>query len=416
MNSSTSGPVQQPVQTSRSGLSVLFLIVFVDLIGFGIIIPLLPFLGLSFNASATMIIWAMGAYSLGQFIAAPVWGWLSDRYGRKPALLVSLAGGALGYVALGMAGSIWMVFAARLFSGLMAGNISVAFAYISDVTDDSNRARGMGLVGAAFGLGFILGPAMGGIIGGDDPGQPQFLAAALAAAGMTALALVGTILFLKESLTPADMQAARRAPHVSRRARLKRLMGRNVLLYFVILGFTSTLSFAMMESSFALWADARLGLTAFDIGMVFAGIGVVLALVQGVAIGPVTRMFGERRPLMVGLASYIIGFAGLALADSFWTCLLACIPIAIGGGLTNPTLNSLVSQQAEPGERGSIMGILQSAQSLARIISPAFAGPIFTGLGPTAPFWLAGVIMALVMPLALTACLQVRRNLEQGTP
>ena len=184
----------------------LFLIVVVDLIGFGIIIPLLPFYGEHFQADPQTVGLLMASYSLAQFISAPIWGRMSDRAGRRPVLLMSLAGAALAYLWLAFADSLWMLFAARLLGGLMAGNISAAFAYMADITTKENRAKGMGLIGAAFGIGFILGPAIGGILAGSDPTTADFRNPALAAAGLSLLALVLGIFRLPESLS-ADVRA-----------------------------------------------------------------------------------------------------------------------------------------------------------------------------------------------------------------
>ena len=400
-------------------LAILFFIVFIDLVGFGIIIPLLPFIGLNFDAGPAAITLTMAAYSVGQFIAAPLWGAASDRLGRRPMLIASLAGAIAGYVMLGLAGSLLMVALARLFSGLMAGNIAIAFAYVTDVTDARNRARGMGLVGAAFGIGFIFGPALGGLIAGDAPGAREFLAAALVAAGLSALALLGAVLFLPESRPRGEDEAGSARPAgktiVRPSEKLALLSVRPVLAAFVLLGLIATTSFAIMESIFALWADAVLALSPREVGFVFSGIGVLLALIQGGAIGPLARRFGEQRLLMASLLIYIGGFMLLALAQSLALTLFACVFLAVGAGLFNPAVNTLVSHESSETERGAVLGTYQSATSLGRILGPAGAGAIFAMLGPAAPFWVAAILMAICIPVAMLATRRLRARGMQAS-
>src|SRR6266851_391361 len=232
-------------------MPILFLIVFVDLVGFGLIIPLLPFYAERFGASPQQVTILMAVYSLMAMLAAPLWGRLSDRIGRRPVLMASMLAAALAYLWLGLASALWMLFAARAFAGACAGNIAAAQAYIADVTPPERRARGMGLIGAAFGLGFIIGPALGGLIAGNDPATADIATPAWIAASLSTLALCGVLLLLPESL-PVGARARTAA-----RSRIGAVMGvlnRPVLSRLILVFFLVILAFAGMESTFALWA------------------------------------------------------------------------------------------------------------------------------------------------------------------
>jgi MFS transporter, DHA1 family, tetracycline resistance protein len=237
-------------------MAILLLIVFIDLVGFGIVIPLLPYYALKFSASPLEVTTMMACYSFAQFFASPIWGRLSDRLGRKPILLVSLTCSVLSYLWLGFADALWMLFAARLLAGAGAGNISAAQAYITDVTDEKNRAKGMGMIGASFGLGFTLGPAIGGLLAGSDASSATLSRPAFAAALLSAIALVLAVIILKESLSPEHRRAAR-GPH--RWALAQEAFARPSLRHIIILFFLTTTAFAGMESTFALWANSGFG-------------------------------------------------------------------------------------------------------------------------------------------------------------
>lgn len=236
-------------------MPVLFLIVFVDLVGFGIVIPLLPYYALHFQAGPEVVTMVMASYSLAQLVTAPLWGRLSDRIGRRPVLLMSLAGSVASYLALAWAPSLLVLFLARIAAGAMAGNIAAAQAYVADVTTPERRAQGMGLIGAAFGLGFILGPAIGGVLAGHDPHDVDFTMPALTAAGLSAAAFVGTLLVLRESLDRSRPPA----PRISRLVAIRQVLGRPGIARFILVGFATISVFAGMETTFALWSSSTFG-------------------------------------------------------------------------------------------------------------------------------------------------------------
>jgi DHA1 family tetracycline resistance protein-like MFS transporter len=384
---------------------VLFAIVLTDLIGFGIVIPLLPFYGEHFGASPLVVTLLMSVYSLCQLFVAPFWGRLSDRWGRRPILLISLAGSFAGYLWLGFADTLWMLFAARALLGAGAGNIAAAQAYVADVTTPENRAKGMGMIGAAFGFGFIIGPALGGMLAGSDPHAPNVAAPAFLGAALSALAFLGTILFLKESLPPALRGKARggRLDAVSRALRRPplRLL---LLLFFVII-----FAFAGMETTFALWAMRQFNWGAAQVGYLMTYVGVCSALMQAGLIGMLTRRFGEERLLLAGIAAITLGLVAIPLSSTLAILMLATSLLAFGMGMTQPTLNSLISRRADATEQGEVMGVAQSFGSLARILGPAFAGALFEAFGRNAPYYAGAVLMALVLALAL-------RLLPRGEP
>ena len=374
-------------------MMILFLIVFVDLIGFGIMVPLLPFYVERVGAGPEVITITLGLYSLFQFIAAPLWGRLSDRYGRKPILAWTLSGFVISYVVLGFAESLWLVVAARIFGGLMAGNISTAFAYVSDITTPENRAKGMGLLGAAFGLGFIFGPVIGGLLAGSETSTANFLLPALAAASLTTVALLGVVFILPESLSQDVRDQIRNKPRRSLKVKLQTAFGRRALILLVIIGFTLTMAWALLEVTLALWVNRILGFGPRDIGLTLAYVGVVGVIIQGGLIGPLTKKFGERILVASAVAFLLSGYVVLAAASDIYVLIAAMTLLAIGNGLSNPSLSSLVSKEASATERGSVLGVYQGAASLARFVGPLYAGFVFAQFGPAYPFVIAAACM-----------------------
>jgi len=382
---------------------ILFLIVFIDLVGFGIVIPLLPFYGLHFDAGPFIVALMMASYSLGQFAAAPFWGRLSDRIGRRPVLIASLFGAVLSYIWLGFATTLWMLFAARLVGGLMAGNIATAFAYIADITTPKNRAKGMGVVGAAFGLGFIAGPAIGGILAGPDPINADYQTPAFAAAGLSFVALVLTIARLKESLSVELRAELAARPKQSRITQFKEAMGRPGIGLLVALSFLATFVFSGMETTFAMWSSLKLGWGPQQNGYLFAFIGVIAALIQGGAIGRLTKRFGEANLLVQGAVALAIGMAMIPFTESLAWLLGAMVVIAYGFSVINPALNSLISLRTEATNQGQMMGVARSATTMARVVGPAWAGVLFAQLGKEWPYYAGTVLMLVVAGLALRA-------------
>lgn len=379
-------------------MSALFLIVFIDLVGFGIIIPLLPFFAEHFQATPDVVALLMATYSLAQFVCAPFWGRLSDRIGRRPVLLLSLVGAVLAYGWLGYADSLAVLFAARAFGGAMAGNIATAFAYVADVTTAENRAKGMGVVGAAFGLGFVAGPAIGGILAGPDPLNADYRTPALAAAALSAIAAVLAFTILKESL-PREVRQRRTREHLGRFVVVT--LRRPHIGLLVGISFLATVVFAGMEATFAMWSERQFGWGPEQNGYLFAFVGALIAVVQGGLIGWLARRFGEAQLIVVGSTALAIGLALIPLSASLPSLLAAMVVVALGFAITMPSLNSLISLQVGPAEHGGIMGVARSATTLARVVGPALAGFLFASLGRDWPYIAGAIIMVVVVGLAL---------------
>ncbi len=385
-----------------SPLIIIFVTVFIDLLGFGIIIPLLPFYAQSFGASAFTIGLLSTVFSLMQFLVAPLCGRWSDRIGRRPVILYGLLASCVAYVALAMADSLALIFAARIVGGIAGGNIPTAQAYIADVTTPENRAKGMGLVGAAFGLGFVFGPAIGGVLTRFGHAAPMWCAALLCFLNFVAA------LFL----LPESRHGRRDTVHIGRFDLLKRARRHPGLLPLLLVFFLVSTAFSGFEATFALFTERRFGFTAETIGYVFAFIGIVLATINGVFVGRVVPLFGERRVVPAALFTIALGLLLVPAAHSVPVLFLVCGTIALGMGFNNPALTSAVSRLSDPGEQGGMLGLAQSLAALGRVAGPAWGGFLFDRLGTTMPYVSAASIMTLALVLAVAG---VRRAAALST-
>jgi MFS transporter, DHA1 family, tetracycline resistance protein len=378
-------------------MAILFLIVFIDLLGFGLVIPLLPFYGLDFGAGTTAVVWLLGVFSLAQLVSAPLLGRLSDRFGRKPILLLGLACSVISYAWMGMAGALWMLFAARFFAGAGAGTIGAVFAYVTDTTTPEQRARGMGLIGAAFGLGFTLGPALSLVIS-NAPSTSELAIPLFIAAGLSAIAFLLAMVLLKESLPPEARHARAQPSRIEFARRIA--TGRSTLMRLIVIGFIMTAAFAALESTFTLWARETLAWGPHDVALMFIFVGLVLSGIQGGLIGRLTKLFGEMRLLVTAAVLLFVGLLGIPFVRNLPPLVFINIALASGMALFGPSSNSLISREAAIDERGGILGVSQSAQSLARVIGPLVAGPLYAAFGRNAPYWAAAAAMALAAWLA----------------
>ncbi len=375
----------------QASLGILFLVVFVDLLGFGMVIPVMPIYAEHLGASEASTGWLSTGYSLMQFVFAPIWGRLSDRIGRRPVLLVSIAMTAVAFLLYGFAGSFAVLLVSRLFAGAATANIAIAQAYVADVTPPEGRARGMGMIGAAFGLGFVFGPAVGGLLAGWSLSAPG-----LAAAALSAVNLVAAAVLLPE---PAQHVAATRS-----RGRFAALASemrqpgiRRVLFIYLVV----TLGFSAMEATYAFLAQRQFGLGERQVGWVFAYIGVIVVLVQGGLIGPLTRRFGEKRLLVVGSILQGIALASLPFSSGVAGLLAATAPLALGSGMANPSMMSLLSRFARAEDQGGTLGIGQSASALGRIVGP-LAGTTSFAAWHAAPYLGGAALMGAAAVVAAT--------------
>ena len=356
---------------NRSPLVVIFTTVFIDLLGFGIVIPVLPFYaeGTIFNATPRTVGLLFASYSVMQLIFSPVLGRLSDKYGRRPVLLISIIGTGIGFLILGFATTLWMLFLGRILDGISGGNISTAQAYIADITTNEDRAKGMGLLGAAFGLGFIFGPAIGGILSRWGVQVPFLFAAGLCFANAILL-----YFRLPETVTP-DHPARTSAAGGRGFLKLFESLRQPRLKFVLTIYFLFIVAFSIMTTSFSLYTMFRFGYGAHHNGYLFAYVGLIAVIIQGMLIGRLVKRFGE---LVLVIAGALL-FAGSLFAVPFVGPHVGGLAaLLIGGGLfsfgnslATPALNSLASRSVGPAEQGSVMGVTQSAGSLARAVGPS---------------------------------------------
>lgn len=388
----------------RKKLTTIFLIVFVDLFGFSLLIPLIPFYAKTYAASDTVIGLLLASYAAAQFVGAPILGRLSDKYGRRPVLLISIFGTVVSLVMLGFANSLWLLFLSRIIDGLTGGNISVAQAYITDITDDRNRSRGLGLIGAAFGLGFILGPAIGGILsaaGSNIEGTLawEFALPAFVAATIATINWLAVYFFLPESLPIEN-----RVNAVSKKRRrfsfeaLQTTFKRPIVGPLLTTRFVYGLAFATFQTIFSLYAINRLALDAAQTAFVLTYAGILIALVQGLLVGRLTDRFDERLLLFWSIVGMSLSLLAWAFAPTVLVLLIVLIPLSISGGIFNTVINTILTKSVTPQEIGGTLGISASLESLSRVIAPIVGGLLLDYSGTMAPGLLGFVITALLAP------------------
>lgn len=373
---------------NKRKLFSVILVVFIDLLGFSLILPLLPYYAKTFGANGFVTGVLVSSYAAMQLLGAPVLGRLSDRFGRRPILLLSIFGTFLGFLLLGFASTLWMLFASRLIDGITGGNLSVAQAYITDVTEPKDRAKGLGLIGAAFGLGFIIGPVTGGVLSQWGYAVPAFVAA-----GLAFINLVLVFFWLPESLTPEKRaQMTEKKPSVSMNALLVALQ-RPFSGSLLITRFFFGLAFAIFQSIFALYALTRFNLTAAQTGYVLTYVGILVVITQGFLVGRITHRF--REDILIGVCMIVMAFGllGWALAPSIPVLLIIMTAISIPGGLLNTILTSTLTKAVATDEVGGIIGFSTSIESLTRVIGPTLGGYLLVTFGAWAP----GLFGAMVL-------------------
>jgi len=380
-------------QAVRPGsLRTLFVVCVIDVLGFGVLIPLVPYMAHRYGATPTVITAVMGSYSLCQLLAAPLWGRLSDRHGRRPILLSSLAGACASYVLLGLVDNLGGVLFARMLAGFMAGNLAAAFAYASDVSAPEARARSMGMVGAAIGIGFMLGMPIGGTLAGNDAQGANFLRPALLSACLSVVAMLLVKLRLPESRVrsrAAEQEAGRAARP------LQLLRARPALLLICAGALLITTAQGMLESIFALWALDRFGFGPRTVGYALFGAALVAVLMQGGGVRALAPRLGEARLALFGACAYAAGLLAVAATGSGLAGTAVGLALCGAGmGAFGPSASALASRQSRSDDRGAVMGTYQAGTSLARVIGPFAAGPLYSLLGSNAPF-IAGACLAL---------------------
>jgi DHA1 family tetracycline resistance protein-like MFS transporter len=389
----------------RSARGLLFLTVFLDVAGFGMILPLLPFYAQRYGADAFAVGALFACYSLAQALCAPLLGRLSDRFGRRPVLLGALLANAAALLLFASAETFLVLFVARTASGIAAANFSIAQAYVADITPKAERARGMGMIGAALGMGFVLGPGIGGLLAllGDR-------AVPLGAALLTLANCALVAWKLPESLPVGDRRRLNPAALVPLLGlfRAPRPLQGLLALFFVVL-----FAFSTMEGTLALFCAERFGFGVGETSALLVAIGVVLAAVQGGAVGRLVRRFGEKRLMLAGIGLMALGMLALPAAPLVPVFAAGCVLLAVGSGIHQPSLVGLVSRLSGEAEQGETLGLSRSMQALARTFGPLWGGWAFQHLGSSWPFWSASLVLATVG--ALAASVLLRRGLGPAT-
>lgn len=375
-------------------LIVLLLITFINIAGFGIVIPLLPFYGQTFGVSAWQITVLFSAYSVGQFIGEPLWGRVSDHLGRKPVLLMTVAAIGISYVALAYANDYYVALLLRLIGGIAGGNMGVTQAYVADITPPEKRTARMGLLGAAFSLGFMAGPAIGGLLVIEGIGTAGYRPPLLCAGILSAIAVAGTIIFLKESrvhINRADRQ----------QAKIMEAMRHPVIGQVLLTTLVATGAFSAMEATYAIWAEARFNWGPHEVGLTFTMIGALSAFNQAVLAGKFVERFGEAHALAYGLIlAGLAMFFQIFMPNGTWLVGITIFTV-IGLSITQPAISGLISHASAPEQQGALLGLNGALSAFARIIGPLIAGVLFSTVSIDAPYIFAGLGMLPAAWLAL---------------
>lgn len=384
----------------KRALLTVFLTILLDLIGFGMILPFLTFYAQEFHATPLEIGLLFSSYSLTQLLCAPLLGRLSDRAGRRPVLIGSIAGSAVSYLIFALAPNYAVLLLARSLSGVAAANYAIAQAYMADVSTPQERAKAMGLVGAAFGLGFVLGPALGFILSPLAHATPQLVP--FVAAGLSTLNLLLAVVALPESLSPElRRSAAARGGSWMGFTELRQVWRDSPLRGLMVLFFLVMLCFSMMETTLTLFCQARFGFDYHRTSGLFVFVGLVIAIVQGGLLGRLVRRFGERRLILAGIVLMALGLALLPVGSMLWLLYLSLLLLAVGNGIHNPSTTGLLSRLAGEEAQGSTIGLSRSFGALARILGPPAGTWIFGSAGAGWPFWSAGALMLVALAVAV---------------
>lgn len=374
----------------RRALIVLLTVIFLMIAGFGLVIPLLPFFAKAFDAPAWQITLLFSAFSVGQFIGEPIWGKLSDRIGRRPVLIVTIAMVGVSYAALAFAPNITAAFVIRFVTGVFAGNISTLQGAMADITPPEKRAQRMGIMGAAFSTGFILGPAIGGFLAQPSRGALGFQLPLLVAAGFAFASTLAVILLVRETL-PKDVTPRKS----SRIAGLREGFADPIVSRVMLISFIVVVGFAGIEATYGLWTEARFGWGPREIGTAFMTIGILGAVSQGWLCGRLARIYGEAKTLMGGLVFMFAGIVTQGMAPNWQIAVVGFALVCIGQSICFPNISALISRAAPPDRQGEMLGLNMSGMALARIGGPVAAGQLFSMVSPGAPF---GFSALLILP------------------
>ena len=375
-----------------AGYWTIWTTVALDLVGFGIVAPILGRYAERFGAGGLQVGLMFASFSLAQMVFSPVLGRLSDRVGRKPVIVFSLVGTAIGSLVTGVAGSMWMLFVGRIIDGASGASVSVAQGAVADIAPPERRAQLMGMLGAAFGVGFVVGPALGGLAALGGPHVPFFVAGAIAAVNA-----VVALVRLPET----------KPEHVPERSGPRGSGALNpALRRYAVTALMTSLGFSGFEATFSLFGKERFGLTEGSTAVVFLFVGLLLVAVQGGLIGPMTATFGSRRLLLTGLTAVSAGLIALGLAESWWLLIVALAFLSVGQGIASPSVTSLVTDAAPVDRRGEALGYQQSVGAVGRVAGPAIAGAMFDRVSVGSPYFLGSVLLLVALVAAQSAVRQ----------
>ncbi len=388
----------------RKAHLVLFLVVFVDLLGLGILAPLIPFYVERLGTSADIITLVIAVYSLSQFIGTPFWGGISDRIGRRPVLMISMAGHATAYLLLAYADTLALLILSRVVGGFTSANLATAYAYIADTTSNNDRAKNLGRISAAFGMGFIFGPVIGGGLAsiGAGPDGANFVLPALAAMSLSLISCLGIFLYIPESAPKADKRVSAGKPNLIRS--FSTILNRPIISMMTLLCFITILFVAGREAIFPLWADAKHNLSIKEVGIIISCGALTLTIFQLTLIGKFTQRFGETKLIRAALVLFALSWFGLTQATGMMQIILVTIIGSVGLAMFQTSMQSMLSKIARPTERGSVMSAYQATSSLGRFSGQAVSGSIYTYIGRDALFTAGAILMipALILAFAIS--------------